>query len=72
MNITLIEQDRLGRFVNQWNVRKDYPESYPDRRTTNIQIKLQFDTNGNWNATCDNIRLEIQLNHLLCSSSIHI
>ncbi len=55
VNIYLIQRDINGQILNDYKLKKD-ENIYSNIKTTDIQIKLQFDINNI--AICDNIQFQ--------------
>ncbi len=66
VNIYLIQRDINGQILNDYKLKKD-ENIYSNIKTTDIQIKLQFDINNI--AICDNIQFHIKLPCTFCSSA---
>jgi hypothetical protein len=62
VNINVIQRDVNYKILNIWMVYDSDDYSSPNIQTTYIEVKLQFDTNGNNTAICDNIIFKIELN----------
>jgi hypothetical protein len=62
VNINIIQRDVNDQILNVWMVYDSDDYSSPNIQTTYIEVKLQFDTNGNNTAICDNTIFKIELN----------
>jgi uncharacterized protein YjbI with pentapeptide repeats len=65
VNISVIERDIYNQILKIWRVHNHHINLSPNTKTTYVELKLQFDTNDNDTAICDNIQFKIELNSFI-------